>query len=43
MTAELQEYLAKIGDVVKFTSGSFDLFERAKQVRPTSLLQELIR
>lgn len=39
-TDELQSYLTKIEDVVKFSSGSFNLFERALEVRPKTLLTE---
>lgn len=40
MTKDLQDYLVKIEDVVKYSSGSFQLFDRARQVRPSVLLQE---
>lgn len=40
MTSELRSYMAAIQDVVKFTSGSFGLFEKASQIRPKKLLSE---
>ncbi|MEH6715964.1 hypothetical protein [Parasphingorhabdus flavimaris] len=40
MTADLRSYLDKMEDVVKFTSGSFGLFDRAAEVRPKTLLSE---
>lgn len=40
MTDELRDYLVKIEDVVKFSSGSFNLFDRAMKVRPEVLLSE---
>lgn len=40
MTDDLRDYLVKIEDVVKFSSGSFNLFERAMKVRPEVLLRE---
>lgn len=43
MTPELSSYLAKISDVVKYTSGSFNLFERANEIRPQKLVKELVR
>lgn len=43
MTKELRKYLDQISDVVKYTSGSFDLFERARQIRPLTLLKEIER
>ena len=43
MTAELSSYLSKISDVVKYTSGSFNLFERAQEVRPRTLVTELVK
>lgn len=41
MTPELSSYLSKISDVVKYTSGSFDLFDRALEVRPKILVKEI--
>ena len=41
MTENLRSYLSKISDVVKFTSQSFDLFDRAKEIRPKKLLEAM--
>lgn len=40
-TPELKEYIDQITDVVKFTSGSFSLFDKAKKIRPATLLKVL--
>lgn len=41
MTEELKEYRSRMEDVVKFTSGSFKLFEEAEKVRPSKLVSEI--
>lgn len=41
MTEDLKSYISKMDGVVKFTSGSFGLFDRARAVRPLSLLSEI--
>lgn len=40
MTEELRSYINKISDVVKFTTGTFSLLERASEIRPRCLLRE---
>ena len=41
MTDGLKEYRSRIEDVVKFTSGSFKLFDEVAIFRPVSLLSEV--
>ena len=40
MTEKLSRYISAISDVVKYTSDSFSLFERARKIRPKLLLEE---
>lgn len=40
LSADLRDYADKISDVVKYTSGTFSLLDRAKEVRPKKLLKE---
>ena len=40
LTPELADYRSQLEDVVKYTSGSFELFHDAKSIRPSKLLVE---
>ncbi len=39
MTIELKTYLQSLEDVVKYTSNSFSLFDRARELRPKELIK----
>ena len=41
MSTELAEYRSRIEDVVKYTSGSFELIPEVARYRPTTLLSEV--